>query len=247
MPDSDELTRHARACSYCDLRPLCLPSALDREEQAQLSARLSSHSYPEGAHVYNTGDPFRQMWLVRAGGLKTWATNLDGSLQILGFHFPGELVGLDGLELGRHQCTLEAMQDTTVCSIAYPELAALAREIPRLRHQLDRLISHEYVLEHEHIMMMSARPALERIALFLQSLSHRNELRGLDRDQLELAMPRSDIANFLAIANETVSRLFHRLQKQGVIEVDRRMIRILDHPRLIALGGEDLRRRPCAA
>lgn len=197
--------------------------------------------------MFNAGDPFRQLLLVRRGGLKSWTTSLDGGFQILGFHFPGELVGLDGIELKRHQCTAEAMQATEVCAIGYPELTALALEIPTLRHQLDRLISREYLLDHEHITMMSSRPALERISLFLQSMSQRSERRGADGDELELPMPRSDIGNFLAIATETVSRLFHKLQKLGVIEVERRTIRILDHPRLIALSGEDLRQRPCAA
>ena len=230
-----------------DLRPLCLPTALRREQEQQLAERLGSRSYPENTRVFNAGDPFRHLLLVRKGGLKSWTTNLDGSLQVLGFHFPGELVGLDGLDLGSHQCAVEAMRDTDVCSIAYPELAALAREIPGLQYQLDRMISREYVLEHDHIKMMSARPALERVALFLQSLSHRNELRGLDHNQIELAMPRSDIANFPAIATETASRLFHRLQTQGIIQLDGRIIKLLDPPRLIALSGENLRLRPCAA
>jgi len=108
----------------------------------------------------------------------------------------------------------------------------------RLHAQLMHIIGREVHQDQEHLVMIGRKVALERLAIFLHSLSLR--LRRMRRDPhcFELPMSRRDLANYLGLVIETVSRLFSRLSELGVIEVRRKTIRILDPARLQALAGE---------
>lgn len=228
------------SCRACSLQELCLPATLRKHELGQLADLLGHSTYRAGEHVYNDGDRFHALYVVRSGMVKTWVTSLNGSLQILGFHLPGELFGLDGVSEHRHRCSAELLETSEVCRVPFDQLERVANRVPALQRQLLRIISREFLLEQEHLVMMGGRPAIERVALFLQTLSQRRALLGFDRRALELGMTRADIGNYLALATETVSRVLARLQRLGVIHLDRHRLEILDLQRLIDIAGEDL-------
>ena len=240
--DIDELRL---SCRQCRLYPVCLPATLRHNELSELAELLGHSDYRRGEHVFNIGDPVHCLYVVREGSVKTWVTSMNGEVQILGFHLPGELIGLDGLLKHRHQCSAEPMEDARVCRLPYVQLEHAMREVPSLQKQLMRLISREFVLEHEHLVLMSGRPALERLGLFLQTLMHRRELLGADPMAFTMSMSRVDLANYLALATETVSRLFARLQRRGVIRLDRRDVEILDRDQLVEISGDDLALMDC--
>lgn len=241
-----DLEEFRQRCARCGLRQMCLPATLDLADQRKLSSILHPQVVSAGEPIYQHGDRFEHLYLVRAGAVKTWVSNLEGNMQILAFHLPGELVGLEGVSEARHRCSAQALAETRLCRIPYARLDALASELPSLRERLMNIISREFVLEQEHILMMSARPAIERMALFVQTLLQRAELAAGPRSVLRLDMARWEIANFLALATETVSRLLAELQKAGAIRIHRREVRILDVERLVEISGEDLGRLPCA-
>ena len=110
--------------------------------------------------------------------------------------------------------------------------------VPGLRRQLMRVASREVVKDHEHLMIMGRKQAQERLAIFLRSLSDR--YRGLHRapELLELPMSRHELANYLGLVVETVSRLFTRFEELGVLAVNRKQIRIVDFAKLNELAGE---------
>lgn len=232
-------------CAGCNIRQMCLPISLEPPDQKKLCSLVSCKSVPKGEFVYLDDAPFRYLYLVRKGAVKTWCSNSGGEMQILAFHLPGELIGLDGVAQTRHQCTAQALVKTELCQIPYTRLDTLAEDLPSLRARLMNIVSREFVLEQEHIMMMSARPAIERLALFLQTLRQRIEMAAGPRRVLTLDMARWEIANFLALASETVSRLLVELQKAGVIRISRRDLEILDMERLIEISGQDLGELPC--
>ena len=101
-------------------------------------------------------------------------------------------------------------------------------------------MSKEFAREQEHMVMMGRRQAPSRLAIFLRSLSERRQRLGLDPKIITLSMSRQDIANYLGLVIETVSRLMGRFQSAGILEVDRRTITILDMSALnmLAEGGE---------
>lgn len=228
------------SCSGCSLQELCLPATLRGDDLAKLSDMVGHERYARRAHIYNTGDRCDSLYVVHGGSVKTWMTSLNGHVQVLGFHLPGEIFGLDGVSEHHYHCTAESLEPVEVCRLPYAELEKVANEVPGLQKQLMRMVSREFMLDNEHLTMMGARPAMERLALFLQTLSQRRALLGLERDIVEMSMSRIDVANYLALATETVSRLLSRLQDLEVIRLDRRWIKILDMDRLIEISGEDL-------
>jgi len=226
---------------------MCLPVSLEPPDQRKLGEVVSCSSVDKGEFAYLEDTPFRNLYLIRKGAVKTWCSNSDGEMQILGFHLPGELIGLDGVAESRYQCNAQALSNSELCQIPYARLDSLAEQLPSLRSRLMSIISREFLLEQEHVIMMGARPAIERLALFLQTLLQRVEITAGPRRVLTLDMARWEIANFLALASETVSRLLVELQKTGVIRIDRRDVEVLDMARLIRISGQDLGELPCLA
>ena len=220
-------------CATCSLAELCLPLGLTREDVGKLE-RLIEPRGPLHAddHLFRVGDPFRAIFAVRSGYFKTYLVDDAGREQVLGFHLPGELMGLDAIYPEHHQCNAVALDTAAVCELPFRSVETLAGTIPSLQRSMFRLMSKELGESHALAGDLSAE---ERLAQFLLSLANRLKARGYSDTRLTLAMPRRDIANFLALATETVSRVFTRFEKDGLIHVDRREVTLLDLDRLNAL------------
>lgn len=227
------------SCRRCSVLELCLPAPLEGADLDRLTGMLCTRTYAPNQHVYNTGDRSGNIYIVRKGALKSWVTSIHGHEQILGFHLAGEIFGLDGIDSFQYQSGVQALEPSELCLLPYGALETIASQVPSLHRQLLRVISREIVIEHEHVMMMSSRPAFERVALFVQVLAQREALRGQRPQLLELPMSRADIASYLALANETVSRMLSKLEKNGLIRNGHRKLEILDAEGLMQITGED--------
>lgn len=240
MPANDpafDLDQVRRQCARCDLRDLCLPAGLDSADVDRVDDIVADRtSLAAGSTLYHAGSPFRALYVIKTGSLKTQAVSEGGELQILGFHLPGEIMGFDALAGERHQCSAEALEASSVCRLPYAELERICAAVPGLQRQFMRLVSREMGDDHDHMAMMGRNQAIARLALFLNSLSKRQARLGRSADQLTLTMSRGDLANYLGLVLETVSRLFGRLQEMGLIEVRRREIKILDRKGLKSVG-----------
>jgi CRP/FNR family transcriptional regulator, anaerobic regulatory protein len=235
-----DLARLRRTCSACGLHQLCLPAAIGADDLHRLDEILQARRpLDRGQPIFRVDHAFTSLYVVRSGSFKTYTTNEQGDSQVLGFHLPGEILGFDAVSTDRHQCTAEALERSTVCEVPYIKLAQVAAQVPDLQRQLMRVISREVQRDHEHLVMMGRRHAQERLAIFLKSLSDR--YRRLQRDPavLTLGMSRYELANYLGLVVETVSRLFTRLQQIGVLEVHRKTVRIVDFDKLETLTGEN--------
>lgn len=187
----------------------------------------------EGEHLFRIGDPLRVLYAVRGGFFKTYVVEQSGREQVLGFHLPGELIGLDAIWPQKHQCNAVALNTASVCELPFAQITDLSRQLPGLQHSMLRLLSKELALSHS---LAGDFTAEERIAGFLMSLSSRMKLRGYSETQLTLAMSRRDLANYLRLATETVSRVFSRFEKDKLLSVDRREVTLRDLKRLAKLG-----------
>ncbi len=232
-----DLNQVRRQCARCDLRELCLPAGLGSDDVDRVDQMVADRtSLAAGDTLYHAGSPFRALYVIKTGALKTQVVSEGGELQVLGFHLPGEIMGFDALATERHQCSAEALEASSVCRLPYVELERICSTVPGLQRQFMRLVSREIGDDHDHVAMMGRSQAISQLALFLHSLSKRQERLGRSPDQLTLSMSRSDLANYLGLVLETVSRLFGRLQDMGLIEVRRREIKILDIAGLKQLG-----------
>ncbi len=224
------------ACRNCSLVALCLPMELEADDIEKLDAIVKrSRPLHRGDHLFRDDDKFLSIYVVKTGSVKTYAPSEDGGEQVLGFHLPGELIGLDAIEDGSHQCSAKVLETTTICEIPFYHLEELSSNIPSLQHQMYRLLSREIGQDENMLMLLGKRNAEERLAAFLLGLSDRFKRRGFSSSDFYLSMSRHEIGNYLGLAVETISRLFTRFQDDGLLNVKRKHIQLLQKKCLQAI------------
>ncbi len=224
-----DMTSLRKGCAQCSMHQLCLPAGLDADELGKLDNIVRRRRRVErGERLYRTGDPLSAIYVAREGAFKTISVSEEGEEQVVGFHLPGELIGLDALGTGAHRCEAVALAASNACEVPFDQLAAVSSQLPSLQQQLLRVIGQSADRRQDHLAMLLRRQAGERIALFLHSLIERYSNIGQSGSRFKLPMSREEIARYLGLALETVSRGFSRLEDDGVIEVVGRNVEILD-------------------
>ena len=228
-----------RFCSTCAFSQACLDQGMDKRALMDLHV-LVEHVGPfhAGEHVFREGDPFDAIAAVRAGTVKTYVVDRDGREHVLGFHLPGEVIGLDAIDGEHYPCNAVALDTVMLCRFSFPKIAVLAAQVPGLQRQLFRLLSRDI---GRAALLAGDWSADQRLAAFLIGLSRRLAARGFSPNRFQLSMPRTDIANYLRLAPETVSRVLRRFQHEELVHVDRRELEITDRRGLEALAAPILR------
>ena len=179
-------------------------------------------------YAFRENQSFNSIFAVRSGALKVFSSTSDGREQITGFYFPGEILGLDGINNNRYESSDKALETSAICEIPFDRLGDLSAQVPSLQMQFFKLMSREISSDQQLITLLSKHTADERLATFLLSISARNARRGLSAMRFRLPMSRLDIGNYLGLTVETVSRSIGRLQKQQIIAVSTKDIHIFD-------------------
>lgn len=233
--DGNEL----RFCSTCAFSQACLSEGMDKASLMDLHV-LVEHVGPfhAGDHIFREGDPFEAIAAVRAGTVKTYVVDRDGHEHVLGFHLPGEVIGLNAIDGDHYPCNAVALDTVMLCRFSFPKIAMLATRLPGLQRQLFRLLSRDI---GRAALLAGDWSADQRMAAFLIGLSRRLAARGFSPSRFQLTMARTDIANYLRLAPETVSRVLRRLQEEGVLQVDRRELEIVRREALETLAAPILR------
>jgi CRP/FNR family transcriptional regulator len=226
-------------CSTCAFSTACLEQGFDKSKLEELHV-LVAHVGPfeEGTHIFREGDPFESIAAVRVGTVKTYVNDSEGREQVLGFFLPGEVIGLNAISQARYPCNAVALDSVSLCRFSFPNIAALASRMPGLQQHLFRLLSEDI---GKAALLAGNFTADERMAAFVVAMSRRHAARGFSATRFRLSMTRTDIANYLRLASESVSRGFSRLQDAGLLRVDRREIEILDPKKLDAMARNILR------
>jgi CRP/FNR family transcriptional regulator, anaerobic regulatory protein len=172
-----------------------------------------------GENLYQAGSPLESLFVVRGGFFKSHIVHEDGRNQVAGFHMKEDLLGIDGLGTGMHTLDAVALEDSQVMAIPVNAVE---------RPALNRAISLELARAHRTMMMLGTLNAEERFAAFLLNLSQRLMACGYSPREFHLRMTRNEIGSFLGLSFETVSRLFSRFDRSGVIAVEKKHVRILD-------------------
>jgi CRP/FNR family transcriptional regulator, anaerobic regulatory protein len=225
---------HAKIqCSNCGMRGICMPFGLTSADFSRLDAIVrSSRTVRRGETLYRAGTPFSNIYAVRTGSFKTVARHRDGREQVIGFHIAGEPLGLDGVCSEEHVCDAVALEDSAICVIPFHLLELLCREISLLQQHVHKMMSGEIVREAGLMMLLGNMCAEERVATFLLNMSQRLAARGYSPSEFILRMTREEIGSYLGLKLETISRMLSRFQKQAMIRVEGKQIRLLDIERL---------------
>ena len=225
-------------CGDCRLGPLCLPIALNTDEIDQLDDIVKrGRPLNKGDHLYRQGDAFHAVYAVRSGSFKAYSTGDDGTEQVTGFYLPGEIMGMDGISSLSHAGSAVAMETSSVCEIPFSKLEELSGQLPSLQHRFFQIMSREITKDQKMLTLLGKNSAEERVASLLLSISARNSHRHLSASRFRLSMSRAEIGNSMGLTVETVSRVFSRLQKQGVLGVENREVEILDMAALKAIAN----------
>lgn len=231
IADADSLRRSYKLFALSQVH---LPTGVGSTDLDRLDPLIGDKRLlKRGEAVFRQGDASHSLYIVRSGSLKTFVEDPAGGVQVLGFHLPGEIVGVGGLGRDSFLGSAEALERANVWTLPHAQFWQILEQLPILQQQLMQIVSRWADTNQEHLVIMGKLHALVRLAMFLRSFASRYE--RLSRNPLNLLLPmsRRDLANYLGLAMETVSREFSRMEAQGILTVDRKHICIL-RPDLLA-------------
>lgn len=227
-------------CGACPTASACVVQGAAREEverwNGAVEATLSLAT--AGKTLVEAGAPASAIYTVRAGCLKSFTVDADGTERVRGFYLPGDIIGLDALGSETFPATIVAVTPSQVCRIPAAQVRRLMGESAELARRLLGRTSAELA---QALTMAGDYTAEQRIAAFLLSMRQR---LGTASGELKLPMTRRDIANYLRLATETVCRVMGRFESQGRITSDSKTVKLVDARALRQLAFPAL---PCAA
>lgn len=223
-------------CGHCDVGKMCFPHGMNQLEFKHFES--VSHKYirlKKKDYVYRVGERLDSIYAIKAGSMKSQVETNSGQKQVLGFHLPGSLIGFDGLADFEHRSDAIALEDTMICELPIKSFEILCEEVPELRKLMMRQLGQEISRQQNIVLTLGQMQTDERLATFLLRLSCYFKERGYSCREFFLPMPRHDLANFLGMAPETLSRMFARFEQMDMIAIQRREIKIIDIEALLKL------------
>tara|TARA_B110000240_G_C13503742_1_gene455061 strand:+ start:2054 stop:2785 length:732 start_codon:yes stop_codon:yes gene_type:complete len=190
--------------------------------------RSSHRVFHRRDNLFSAGDHFEGIYVLCSGSAKAFITSRNGEEHITKFLYPGDMLGMDGFYGKMHTQTVRFLETSSVCLIKESEINSLIKTSTDFRDGLLQSMSHRLACDSAMMMCLSTCSSEQKTAMFLQGLSIGFSERGLSGTEFMLSMTRTDIANYLGMAIETVSRVFANLQQRKIIEVELRYLTILD-------------------
>lgn len=219
----------AVSCSSCSLRGVCLPCGLDGARLSEMDDLTHlKRRVEKGATLFRAGAAFEALYAVKSGSFKSVGVSRSGEEKVTGLHLPGEVLGLDAINSRTHGFDAIALEDSEVCIVPFAKLTQMALRLPDLQAQLLRILSGDISRDQGLMLLLGGMDAEQRLAAFLLSLSRRYQRLGYATTRFSLRMTREEIGSYLGLTLETVSRLFSRLQKDGLITAHQKEIELVD-------------------
>lgn len=210
---------------------------LSTEEQTRLEKIIDKpFTLYRGKHLFRQNAGFQNLYTLRSGCIKNYITDKNGGERIISFSLPGEILALDAIADKSYKYSAIVLEDASIQRIPYQSLNRLGVLIPHLQFNLLHIFSEEINLAHERRSMFANKSAEEKLAIFLLDFLERKHCIEDRKMELWLRMGRYDIANYLGLASETVSRVLTRLRDDGTLQVENRNIRIVNYPRLWSIA-----------
>lgn len=221
-PNDNTASTIFNACKNCRLTSICTPLNLPPITLDELSTQ--ERVIHKGDELFNSKTPFSSIFAVRSGALKTILSSQPSQPQVTGFYLPGDIVGLDGLETNTHTNSATALETTAICEISFDKLEKFSLNDPTTQRPFLQLMSQEINNNQALFMQQSKKNAEQKMASLLLSISARFKKQGYSDESFSLPMPRADIANYLGLTVETVSRVLTKLNKEQYFNIDKKQI-----------------------
>ncbi|MEL6979750.1 MAG: helix-turn-helix domain-containing protein [Pseudomonadota bacterium] len=223
-------------CASCPIRERAVCSTCDADELKTLDRVKNYRTYPAGVEIIGAGETAAFVGSVVTGVVKLTKTMVDGRRQMVGLLFPSDFLGRYGG--GRADCDAVAATDVTLCQFERAPFEALLASTPSLEQRLLQMTMDELDAAREWLLLLGRKTAREKVASFLEILARRTATNP-ESPQIHVPLSREDMADYLGLTIETVSRQMSALKKEGVINVrGARDVEIRDRVRLIEESGE---------
>jgi CRP/FNR family transcriptional regulator len=213
------------SCQRCDFLPFCFSLG---------GLNVTRHITLEKNEIlFHAQSPFKYLYAVEKGAIKTVQTECDGSELIRNFYFSGEVLGYKAIYSGQYQSTAFALCETNICVIDYSDFISFLQSNPSVQEHMMQITSFQ-VNMGSYLVSNSAD---RRVAAFLLDLSLRLN-RPQQKCELQLPMSRQDIGSYLRLSAETISRISTKFIQHHLIKIDNKKIVLLDQEKLqeIAAG-----------
>ena len=224
-----------QVCAECAVRQFSICAVLDRSELRDLE-HLGRHAhYTSGETVFAQEALMTSVYNMLEGVLRLYKLLPDGRRQIVGFALPGDFLGMAATS--HHGFSADAIGSVSVCRIPGTSFSRFIEDRPHLLRRINELTARELSQARDHMVLLGRRSAEEKVASFLVGWRNRLvQLRG-PLNTVALPMSRQDIADFLGLTIETVSRTFTKLERDGVIEILPGGVSLVDAARAEALAA----------
>lgn len=204
-------------CGACPVRSLTVCAALEAEELRRLAEILQTVRHDAGHTLFSEGDAADTLYNVTAGTMKLYKLLPDGRRQITGFLLPGDFLGLSVNDI--YAYSAESITPVQLCRFPRKRMEALLDEFPKMQRRLFSMASNELAAAQDQMLLLGRKTAKEKICSFLLMLSQRAQRRGHKENPVHVPMSRADIADYLGLTTETVSRTFTQLKTSRVISL----------------------------
>lgn len=208
----------AQGCAACAVRHLAVCHALAPDAAHDLEALSADVSLKAGQWLAREGDVRRNVYTVTKGAMRSIRELADGRRLVVGFLMPGDYIGFTRSSHYRH--SIEAITDCTLCTFPLSDMRDLCQRHPDLERELLERACLELDSTQDKLLLLARMTPVERLAVFLLDMSVRRKRQGHDEKLIVLPMSRTDIADYLGLTIETVSRSFTKLRTQGLIATD---------------------------
>jgi CRP/FNR family transcriptional regulator, anaerobic regulatory protein len=222
---------HANLCRSCSAHGCGVCAVVKSDRMSHLAHARAPQSVAAGMTFLDEGEPATHFYVLAEGSVKLFKLLPDGRRAIIRFLFPGDLFGIDAGE--RYVYSAEAMTPASLCRFSRRQLDRMFFEFPGMERQFFKLVTQELAGAQDQMVLLGRKTAHERVASFLLGLDCRAERSGT---WLDLPMTRTDIADYLGLTTETVSRVFTVLKDSGCIALAGGRVRVEDVDALTELA-----------
>jgi CRP/FNR family transcriptional regulator len=209
--------RASGGCADCPARPFSICASVSDEDLGRLDAMAETIALPAGRILFQEGDPARHVFNVVSGSVRIYKLLADGRRQVTGFLFAGDFIGLGAGD--SYGVSAEAIEASSLCRFRMGDYRALMAERRELESALLERAGRELAAAQDRMTVLGRKRALERLASFLVALPASDPLRPGLPGQVRLPMNRTEIADYLGLTVETVSRSFTQLKQRGLIRL----------------------------
>ncbi len=226
------------SCQNCGLQKVCFSTGLTQEDTDRLDSIVERKApLKKNQHLFMTGDKFTALYVIRAGVIKLYSFSGNGEEIIHGFYLSGDVIGIDALQSDVHAFNAIAIDTVSVCNFPYAQLCDLSMQIKTLNHKIFSAMSKEVNECRLHSELLTKRNADQRVTKFIWHMVERHAGRGYASDEFRLGILHRDVALYLGLTPETVSRILAKLHADNVVTWKKKELIIHNVKMLQSLAG----------